>query len=387
MQAVILAGGEGWRLRPLTKNRPKALIPVGNRPLIDYCIDALLEAGVRDITVVVGYKKEQVIRHLNTLEHPVRVVVQERQLGSAHALACATPYIHEMTLILSGDNYVDATSIRMMGGGGNAIMVTTSLSPAHYGVVTVKNGQVTSLIEKPDQHNPCLVSSGLYLFTPDVIRSISERDLSELVSRLLSQDIPVRAVPVGDWNDAIHAWDLLGQNQYLLKTTSPGRSGMISRLSTIIGRVSIGARTSIEPGCVITGPVRIGEDASIGPNVVIGPNVSIGDRVVIEPFSLIKNSILMNDVSIGSHSRIADSVIGDGSSIGDHFSTITTEGFFPLGEGTTKMLHRGTFGAIIGDGVAIESSVVLKGCILGNTTEVSSGRRLDGVIPDGSRVM
>jgi len=107
MQAVILAGGEGWRLRPLTKNRPKALIPVGNRPIIDYVIDALLEAGVRDITVVVGYRKEQVIRHLNTLDHEVNVVVQERQLGSAHALACAMPKIHDTTLVLSGDNYID----------------------------------------------------------------------------------------------------------------------------------------------------------------------------------------------------------------------------------------------------------------------------------------
>ncbi|MDO9539655.1 MAG: sugar phosphate nucleotidyltransferase [Methanocalculus sp.] len=387
MQAVILAGGEGWRLRPLTKNRPKALIPVGNRPLIDYCIDALLESGIRDIIVVVGYKKEQVIRHLNTLDHQVRVVVQERQLGSAHALACATPFIHDTTLVLSGDNYVDATSLRMMGRDGNAIMVTTSLSPAHYGVVTVKEGIVTSLIEKPDQKSPCMVSSGLYLFTPEVIRSISERELSDMVSRLISDGIPVRAVEGGDWNDAIHAWDLLGQNHYLLKKTTPIRSGMISKMVTITGTVSIGARSSIGPGCCIIGPVRIGEDTSIGPHVVIGPDVSIGDRVVIEPFTLITKSILMNDVRIGSHSRMTDSVIGEGSFIGDHLSTITSDGLFSLGEETTKMIHQGTFGAILGEGVVLESSVVLKGCILGNNTEVRAGRRLEGLIPDGSRVM
>ena len=89
MQAVILAAGEGMRVRPLTRSRPKAMIPIANRPIIDYVIHSLVRNGIRDITVVVGYKKEQVIRYLNGLDLPVRVVVQERQLGTAHALKCA----------------------------------------------------------------------------------------------------------------------------------------------------------------------------------------------------------------------------------------------------------------------------------------------------------
>lgn len=387
MQAVILAGGEGWRLRPLTKNRPKALIPVGNRPSIDYSIDALLKAGIRDIIVVVGYRREQVIRHLNTLDHEVKVVVQERQLGSAHALACAAPLIHETALVLSGDNYVDASSIEAMGTEGNAILVTGSLSPSHYGVVRIQDGLVLDFFEKPDEKGPCLVSSGLYLFTPEVIRSIREADLSDLLIRLINDGIPVRAVRGGDWYDAIHAWDLLGQNRHLLQATESVTSGTISRLATISGRVSIGARSTIGPGCCITGPARIGEGTVIGPNVVIGPDVSIGNRVTIEPFTVLENAIIMDDVRIGSHSRVADSVIGEGCRIADHLSTITSEGLFMLGDSETKMLHRGSFGAIIGEGASLESSVVLKGCILGNNCNVHSGRRLEGVIPDSSRVI
>ncbi|MCQ1539170.1 nucleotidyl transferase [Methanocalculus taiwanensis] len=387
MQAVILAGGEGWRLRPLTKNRPKALIPVGNRPLIDYCIEALLESGIRDIIVVVGYRRERVIRHLNTLDHEVKVVVQEKQIGSANALACASHLIHDTTLVLSGDNYLDAGSIEAIGTSGNAIMVTGSLSPSHYGVVQVQDGLVTSLMEKPDEKGPCMVSSGLYLFTPEVIKSIREYDMSDLVIRLINDGIPIRAVYGGDWYDAIHSWDLLGQNHHLLQTNVSKRSGTISRFVTVNGRVSIGARSIIGPGCTITGPVRIGEDTTIGPNVIIGPDVSVGDRASIEPFTVIANSIILDDVCIGSHSRIKDSVIGEGCSISDHLSTITTEGFYSLGEGDGKMLHRGTFGAILGERVSLESSVVLKGCILGNDCQVQSGRRLEGVIPDGSRVI
>jgi glucose-1-phosphate thymidylyltransferase len=89
MQAIILAAGEGVRGRPLTRNRPKAMIPVANRPILEYVIDALLKNGIRDIVVVVGYRKEQVIRFLNGLEVPVEVVVQNKQLGTAHALKCA----------------------------------------------------------------------------------------------------------------------------------------------------------------------------------------------------------------------------------------------------------------------------------------------------------
>ena len=86
MQAVILAAGEGKRVRPLTRSRPKALIPVANRPIIEYVIEALLKNGIRDIIVVVGYRKEQVTRFLNQLDVPVEVVVQAKQLGTAHAL-------------------------------------------------------------------------------------------------------------------------------------------------------------------------------------------------------------------------------------------------------------------------------------------------------------
>ena len=91
MQAVILAAGEGQRVRPLTRGRPKALIPVANRPIIEYVINAVVKNGIRDIIVVVGYRKEQVIRYLNGLETPVEVVVQDKQLGTAHALKCAEP--------------------------------------------------------------------------------------------------------------------------------------------------------------------------------------------------------------------------------------------------------------------------------------------------------
>ncbi|MFA7304678.1 MAG: nucleotidyltransferase family protein, partial [Methanoregula sp.] len=111
MQAVILAAGEGRRVRPLTLSRPKAMIPVANRPIIGYVIDALVKNGIRDIVVVVGYRREQVIRFLNEFDLPIKVVVQEKQLGTAHALRQAEPEISGDFIVLPGDNYIDAASV------------------------------------------------------------------------------------------------------------------------------------------------------------------------------------------------------------------------------------------------------------------------------------
>jgi NDP-sugar pyrophosphorylase family protein len=111
MQAVILAAGEGTRVRPLTKSRPKGLISVANRPIIEYAIRALHDAGIRDIIVVVGYRREQVTRFLNELDSTIEVVVQEKQLGTAHALKCAEPLIKGNFLLLPGDNYIDPVSV------------------------------------------------------------------------------------------------------------------------------------------------------------------------------------------------------------------------------------------------------------------------------------
>lgn len=116
LQAVILAAGEGIRLRPLTQNRPKALIPVANKPIIEHTILSLLEARIRDIIVVVGYRKEQVMRHLARFSLPIMIVRQTEQLGTAHALLCAQNRIAGDVLVLPGDNYIDPDSIRDIAG-------------------------------------------------------------------------------------------------------------------------------------------------------------------------------------------------------------------------------------------------------------------------------
>lgn len=384
MQAVILAAGEGKRVRPLTHSRPKALIPVANRPIIEYVIDALTKNGIRDIIVVVGYRKEQVTRYLNQLNVPVSVVVQDKQLGTAHALKCAEPKIKGDFLVLPGDNYIDAGSIAKIKSVRNAMLVKEHPSPSNFGVVQLMDGYVTHIVEKPEQSPGFMVSTGIFSLTPSFFQYIRDNNITDAISCMLQDGGQIQGVIADDWQDAIYPWDLLKMNARLLLHTPPSREGTSSRNTTIIGAVHIGKGTTIGPNTVISGPVVIGKDCEIGPNCCIMPDTSIGARVKVEPFCYIGNALLMDDCSIGSHSRILDAVLGEGCILSDHTTTCMSASLMEI-EGT---VIKPEFGAILGDGVQAGAFTTFRNCIVGNNTTVEDGNRvISSSVPDNSLVI
>jgi glucose-1-phosphate thymidylyltransferase len=366
MQAVILAAGEGKRVRPLTRSRPKAMIPVANRPIIEYAIEALVKNGIREITVVVGYRKEQVTRFLNQLDVPVEVVVQDKQLGTGNALLCAESKIRDNFLVLPGDNYIDPTSISRIMDIPNSMLVKEHPNPSNFGVVTLNEGLVSRIIEKPESSPSFLVSTGIYSFKKDVFTYIQENDLTGAISSMIDDGIQIRGIPADDWQDAIFPWDLLKMNRRLLHNLDPARGGTVSRQTIIQGSVKIGKGTTIGPNTVITGPVIIGNDCAIGPNCCILPNTSIGARVTLEPFTCTGDAIIMDDSSIGSHSRIVDSVMGERCTLADHTSTCTASGLIEI-EGIPTGSE---FGAIIGDTVTCGPFTVFQNSIIGNNVTI-----------------
>ena len=384
MQAVILAAGEGMRVRPLTRGRPKGLIPVANRPIIGYVIDALVKNGIRDIIVVVGYRKEQVIRYLNQLDIPVTVVVQDKQLGTAHALRCAKPDISGNFLLLPGDNYIDPGSIAKIMNIENAMLVREHPYPSNFGVVLMHGGNVTRILEKPEQAPSFMVSTGIFSLTPEFFDYMRENDITDAVTLMLEDGKTLRGIEADDWQDAIYPWDLLKMNARLLLQIQPAREGTISRNATISGPVRIGKGTTIGPNTVITGPVIIGEDCEIGANCCIMPDTSIGSRVKVEPFGLIGNSLVMDDCSLGSHSRIVDSIMSEGCILADHISTNTGASLMEIG-GT---VIRGLFGAVLGDEVRAGPFTTLKNCIVGNNVKIEGGNRvISSSVPDDALVI
>ncbi|MFA4860312.1 bifunctional sugar-1-phosphate nucleotidylyltransferase/acetyltransferase [Methanoregula sp.] len=384
MQAVILAAGEGKRVRPLTRSRPKAMIPVANRPIIEYVIDALVKNGIRDIIVVVGYRKEQVTRFLNQLEIPIDVVVQNKQLGTAHALQCAESKIHGDFLLLPGDNYIDPHSIARIKDIPNAMLVKEHPNPSNFGVVLLNEGFVSHIVEKPEHAPSFMVSTGIYSLTHNVFQYIKGNDLTDAISAMIEDGRQVLGIPADDWQDAIFAWDLLKMNRRLLSTLTPAREGMASRQTIIQGAVRIGKGTTIGPNTVITGPVVIGNDCTIGPNCCIQPNTSIGSRVALEPFSFIGNSLIMDDSSVGSHSRVTDTVVGERCNLADHTSITMGTGLMEIED--TAILSE--FGAIIGDSVQSGPFTRYRNSLVGNNTIIEGCRSLTTrCIPDDSMVI
>ncbi len=383
MQAVILAAGEGTRLRPLTRGKPKAMIPVANRPVIEHVIDALVANGIRDIVVVVGYRREYVQAFLNNLDVPVKIAVQEKQLGTAHALRAAGPELSGDFLVLPGDNYIDAASIAKIRKEPCAMLVKEHPSPSNFGVVVVKNGLVAEIVEKPEEAPTQTVSTGILSLPHETLKAVTKNEIPDALTALIRKGLRMKAVQAGDWQDAIYPWDLLRMNRSLLSRIQPRKAGRMSAGITFSGVVNVGAGTIMGPNTTVTGPVIIGEDCDIGAGTCILPGTSIGSRVTIEPFSLVGNSLVMDDTFIGSHSRIADAVIGEGCRIGDHASTTPVSSLLPI-EG--KVL-RAEFGAVLGDRVVAAPFTAFRACIVGNGAEIREGRTISQILPDNALVM
>jgi UDP-N-acetylglucosamine diphosphorylase/glucosamine-1-phosphate N-acetyltransferase len=375
MQAVILAAGEGKRLRPLTKNRPKVLIPVANNPIIDYPIRALIANGIRDIIVVVGYRKEHVIRHLNQCDVPIQVVEQKNQLGTGDALKCAEPLVRNNFLVLPGDNYIDAASIALLKDEKNAVLVQDHPYPSNFGVVMIKKGEVTDILEKPEHAPSFTVSTGIFSLSKDFFTAIRGNNLTDSVNEMIAQGGHLKAITTSEWQDAVYPWDLLAFNRKIVGDISPQKSGSLDKSVIIRGAVRIGKGTKIGPFTVVIGPAVIGENTEIGPHCSIGPSVSIGNRVRIEPFTILEDSLLMDDSSIGSHSRVVEAVIGEGSALGDH---TTVAAGVPMME-IEGALIRGRFGCIIGDQVRSDPLCIYQGAIVGNDARVRGGKMIIGL--------
>jgi len=384
MQAVILAAGEGKRVRPLTRSRPKALLKVANRPIIEYVIEALLKNGIRDIIVVVGYRKEQVIRSLNEFNVPITVVVQNKQLGTAHALNCAKSYITGDFLLLPGDNYIDPLSVGRIKDIKNSMLVKEHPSPSDFGVVLLKDGLVNRIIEKPEHSPSFMVSTGIFSLTKDFFSYISGNDITDAISSMLAAGEQLRAVVADDWQDAIYPWDLLKMNMRLLKDLPEAFDGSTTRQTIIQGPVRIGKGTTIGPNTVISGPVTIGNDCEIGPHCCIMPDTSLGSRVRIEPFTFVGKSLIMDDTSVGSHSRIIETVTGQGCRLADHITIASSASLMNI-EGS---VIKPEFGAVFGDQVTAGPFTIFNNCIIGNNVTIEGGSRIiSRVLADDSKVI
>ena len=382
MQAVILAGGEGSRMRPLTKNRPKAMIPVGGKPILGYVIDAVVTAGIRDIIVVVGYKKEQVMRYLDTFDLDITVVVQKRQLGVLDALSCAMEMVTGDFIVLPGDNYIDAPSIRKVACEPGSLLIAHHPEPSNFGVVTLGEEHIQRIEEKPGRPESCLVSTGIFHLDQTILPYLKEDELPNAMNAAIDDGLPLSMVWADHWDDAVYPWHLLRLNEKVLKSLEGSLAGTISQDAVITGPVRIGKNTRIHPGVVITGPAVIGENCTIGPHSVIDAYTSIGSGVRIGPYSHIRMTLLMDDVSVGPYSSLRGAVVGEGVELQSHTAVLPTKSVVDMGEN----LVRAKFGVVIGDRSFSAPFTHYAGAIVGGDVRIETGQKIEGILPEGTLV-
>jgi UDP-N-acetylglucosamine diphosphorylase/glucosamine-1-phosphate N-acetyltransferase len=396
VQAVILAAGEGTRLRPFTSNRPKVMLPIGNRPILEFVVEALVANGIRDIILVVGYKKERIMSFFgdgSRFDTHITYIIQDKQLGTAHAMACLKGAVKGRFLVLPGDNIVDKATVSSLltMDHGNSVLVTESDEPSKYGVVRLQGDKIVAIEEKPREIISNIINTGLYNFEPSMLsrfeRGVKQGQygITDILKSSL-HDLDIHAVRAsGRWEDAVYPWDLVRLNELALENRGLDITGMVEPGVTIKGSVSIGKGTRIRSGCYIEGPAIIGEGCDIGPSVAILPSTSIGDGVNIDPFTVIKNSIIMANVTIGSHGHIGHSVIDDNVTIGPAFASNCDRAQICI-ENSFHNIPK--IGFIVGEETTIGANVVVSaGSIIGSSCRIGDGAKVTGKVENRSIVI
>jgi len=386
MRAVILAAGEGKRLRPLTTYMPKVMLPVGNKPILEFIIKALVENDIRDITLVVGYHQDKIKQYFGSgSEFGARIdyAVQKKQLGTAHALYHAR--MDDEFLLFYGDNLVTSECVKeLLKSEVNTILGSYSDRPWKYGVIEKKSNKLVKIKEKLRESEEAIVFTGMGHFDGKIFELIEERmreGIYDLPDILNEMEIKIKVI--SGWRDAIYPWDLLELNSYALKDTTRKLAGKIED-STIIGDVEIGENTKIGAGSYIRGKVKIGKNCEIGPNSVILGDTSIGDGVRIGAMSYIENSIIMSNTNIGINALIKDSVIGRNVDIAPKFVALSGKIKRIVDDEVIEV----TGGAVIGDGASLGPVVIVyPGVLIGSNSNIGALKLIDKDVANGERVI
>ncbi len=399
MKAVILAAGEGSRMRPLTYNRPKVMIPIANKPILEHLLIEVAKAGVREFILIVGYHDEQVRDYFgNGDKWDVKVdyCTQRKQLGTADALKAVAGMVDGNFLMINGDIIVLRKDIdKLIGQNDNTMGVIESHNGEDLGFVELKKGRVIRIHEKVSKPPSRLANAGLYLFTQEIFDAISqtpksprgEYELTASLQRMSDQGQPILSQKISYWLHLSYPWDLLSANESLLAGLKSQNLGEIEENVVIKEPVSIGKGTIVRSGSYIIGPVTIGQDCDIGPNCYIRPATAIGNGCHIGGAVEVKNSIIMNGTQVPHHNYVGDSIIGEKCNLGAGTKTanlrLDKKEIWVAGKATGRQ----KLGAIIGDDVetGINASINV-GTIIGNNAHIGPGALASGIIAPDSKI-
>ena len=334
MKGIVLGGGRGTRLRPLTHTGPKQLIPVANRPVIEYAVEDLREAGVTDIAVVLGNKgREEIQAHLgdgSVLGVDITYVVQGNPLGIAHAVGCCREFVgDDDCVVYLGDNVLKQgieTLVESFETGDHVagIALQHVENPGRFGVADVDEaGRVRTLVEKPDDPPSDLALVGVYVFSSDVFDAIDaiepswrdELEITDAIQWLLDNRGTIDShVVEGWWKDTGKPEDILDANRLLLEDIDPEAAGTVEAGAEVSGRVDLHESARIAAGAVVRGPASIAGGTVIEAGTYVGPYTSIGPDSRLSG-THIENSVVVGESTIATGERFVDSLLGRGATV------------------------------------------------------------------------
>ncbi|MFF2325739.1 MULTISPECIES: glucose-1-phosphate thymidylyltransferase [unclassified Streptomyces] len=327
MKALVLSGGAGTRLRPITHTSAKQLVPVANKPVLFYGLEAIAEAGITDVGIIVGDTAQEIREAVgdgSRLGIEVTYIPQDEPLGLAHAVLIARDFLGDDDFVMYlGDNFIVGGITGLVEEFRSdrpdaQILLTQVPNPTSFGVAELDaEGRVASLEEKPKKPKSDLALVGVYLFTPaihEAVRAIEpswrgELEITHAIQWLIDQRRDVRSTTIrGYWKDTGNVTDMLEVNRTVLETVEPYHDeAEVDETSEIIGRVRIEAGAKVS-GSRIVGPVIIGAGSVIS-GAYVGPFTSISEDCRIED-SEIEYSIVLRGASIAGVRRVEASLIG-----------------------------------------------------------------------------
>jgi len=399
VKAVILAAGEGNRMRPLTSSRPKVMLPIANKPILEHLLIEVREAGIKEFIFIVGYCDEQVRKYFGKGERwgvTIDYSEQRKQMGTADAVRMVGGMVEGNFLTINGDVVISRQDVsRLINNRHNTMSIIEVKEPQGLGMVELSKERVVKIYEKTQNPPTLMANTGLYLFTPDIFDAIAhteksirrEYEITDSLQLLMKTEDGLHYQEIESWLDLSYPWDLLRANESMLAGLEAQNLGEAEDNVVLKGPVAIGKNTVIRSGAYIVGPVIIGEDCEVGPNCHIRPSTAIADGCHIGAAVEVKNSIIMKGTKIPHHNYVGDSVIGEGCNLGAGTKIANLR----LDKRNIQVAGidtgRRKLGAIIGDGVetGINASINV-GSVIGNNTFIGPGAVVSGVVMPDSKI-
>ncbi|MGE5577747.1 MAG: glucose-1-phosphate thymidylyltransferase [Syntrophothermus sp.] len=326
MKALVLSGGTGSRLRPITHTSAKQLVPVANKPVLFYGIEAIRDAGIKEIGIIVGGTKEEIKAAVGDGSQwgvKVTYIEQEAPLGLAHTVVIAREFLGDEPFVMYlGDNLVKSGITNLVRAfeaekPNASILLSRVKDPQRFGVAELKDGRVVNLVEKPKVPRSDLALVGVYMFDRNIheaVRAIKpswrgELEITDAIQYLVDKGYEVKPHIVdGWWKDTGKVEDMLEANRIMLEDIQPAMAGEVDETSSIEGRVVVEEGTEII-NSVLRGPIVVGRGCKIIDSY-IGPFTAIYHGVEIRGSEVEHSIILENSKILEIGSRIENSLIG-----------------------------------------------------------------------------